>query len=144
MEVIVLLIRLMLATVFAVAGIGKLLDLEGSEKALKDFGVPNNLAKSFAFGLPIAEIVIAIFFVAGFDGLVWRGRRFFAAIGFYRRNVVANGTGKCAGLPLLRANSQRAGFLKKHNSQCDFCFFGISACFARTRKSGVKSFRFIK
>ncbi len=60
MEIILLLIRLFLAAIFALAGIGKLLDLEGSEKAVKDFGVPNDLAKPFALGLPIAEIIIAL------------------------------------------------------------------------------------
>ena len=55
-----LLIRIFLAAIFALAGIGKLLDLEGSEKAVKDFGVPNDLAKPFAVGLPIAELIIAV------------------------------------------------------------------------------------
>ena len=60
MAVILLLIRLFLAAIFALAGVGKLLDLGGSEKAVKDFGVPNDLAKSFAVALPIAELVIAV------------------------------------------------------------------------------------
>ena len=60
MEMILLLIRLILASIFVLAGIGKLLDLEGSEKAVKDFGVPNALAKTFAAGLPVAEIIIAV------------------------------------------------------------------------------------
>ena len=53
-------IRIFLAAIFGLAGIGKLLDLEGSEKAVKDFGVPDSLAKPFAVGLPAAEIVIAL------------------------------------------------------------------------------------
>jgi len=61
MEVILLLIRLFLAAIFALAGIGKLLDLQGSEKAVKDFGVPENLAKPFSVLLPVAEILIAVF-----------------------------------------------------------------------------------
>lgn len=60
MEIILLLIRLFLAAIFMLAGIGKLLDLEGSEKAVKDFGVPDAAAKSVAVGLPIAEIIIAL------------------------------------------------------------------------------------
>ncbi|MGI8639785.1 MAG: redoxin domain-containing protein [Pyrinomonadaceae bacterium] len=60
MEILLLLIRLFLAAIFALAGIGKLLDLEGSEKTVKDFGVPNDLAKFFAVGLPVAEIIIAV------------------------------------------------------------------------------------
>ena len=45
MEVILLLIRIFLFAVFALAGIGKLLDLQGSEKAVKEFGVPEDFAK---------------------------------------------------------------------------------------------------
>ncbi len=60
MEVVLLLIRLFLAAIFALAGIGKLLDLEGSEKALQDFGAPDEVAKPLAVGLPVAEIVVAV------------------------------------------------------------------------------------
>ena len=60
MEVFFLLIRLFLVAIFALAGIGKLLDLKGSEKAVKDFGVPEDLAKPFSVLLPVAEIFIAI------------------------------------------------------------------------------------
>ena len=63
MEVILLLIRLILVAIFALAGIGKLLDLPGSEKAVKDFGVPEDLAKPFSVLLPIGEIFIAILLV---------------------------------------------------------------------------------
>ncbi len=64
MEIILLLIRLFLFGIFVVAGIGKLLDLEGSKKAVKDFGVPKDLAKPISVALPIAEIVIAFFLLA--------------------------------------------------------------------------------
>ena len=60
MEILLLLIRLFLAVIFGLAGIGKLLDLEGSEKAVKDFGVPNGLAKSAAIALPVTELFIAV------------------------------------------------------------------------------------
>lgn len=60
MEVFLLLIRIFLAAIFAVAGIGKLLDLEGSEKAVKAFGTPDEFAKFFAIALPFAEIVFAV------------------------------------------------------------------------------------
>lgn len=59
MEILLLIIRLSLAAIFALAGIGKLLDLKGSEKAVKDFGVPEILAKPFSIFLPITEIAIA-------------------------------------------------------------------------------------
>jgi len=60
MEIILLLIRIILSGIFALAGVGKLLDLNGSEKAIKDFGVPDILAKPFSILLPFAEILIAI------------------------------------------------------------------------------------
>src|SRR5687768_7741787 len=60
MDVILLLVRLFLFGVFMLAGIGKLLDREGSEKAAKDFGVPNELAKPVAYALPMVEIGIAV------------------------------------------------------------------------------------
>ena len=66
MEIILLLTRLFLFGIFIVAGIGKLLDLSGSEKAVGDFGVPKELAKTLAVALPIAEIVIAFLLLAIF------------------------------------------------------------------------------
>lgn len=58
-----LLIRLFLFGVFALAGIGKLMDLDGSEKAVKGFGVPDSLAKPVGVGLPIFELVLAFLFL---------------------------------------------------------------------------------
>lgn len=60
MEVILLLIRIFLFAVFAVAGIGKLLDREGSEKAFKEFSVPEDFAKPLSIILPIAELLFAL------------------------------------------------------------------------------------
>ena len=60
MEIILLLIRLALFAIFALAGIGKLLDLKGSEKAVIAFGTPEEYAKFFAVALPFAEIVFAV------------------------------------------------------------------------------------
>ena len=60
MDVVLLLIRIFLFVVFAVAGIGKLLDLEGSKKAVKEFGVSEDLADGVAISLPIAELVFAL------------------------------------------------------------------------------------
>ena len=57
---ILLLIRLVIAAIFGVAAVGKFLDLEGSEKAVKDFGVPEDLAKPFSIALPVAELIIAV------------------------------------------------------------------------------------
>ncbi len=71
MEVVVLLIRLTLFGVFALAAVGKFLDLKGSEKAVKDFGTPDEFAKTFAIALPFAEIVFAFCFL--FVSLSWLG-----------------------------------------------------------------------
>ncbi|MBS1795901.1 MAG: redoxin domain-containing protein [Acidobacteria bacterium] len=60
MEVILLLVRIFLFGVFALAGIGKLLDPEGAERAAREFGVPNDLAKPFAYLLPAVELLVAL------------------------------------------------------------------------------------
>ncbi len=71
MEIVLLLIRLFLFGVFMLAGITKLLDLPGSEKAVKAFGTPDEFAKTFAIALPFAEIVFALCFL--FTGTAWVG-----------------------------------------------------------------------
>jgi peroxiredoxin/uncharacterized membrane protein YphA (DoxX/SURF4 family) len=63
MDVILLLIRLFLFGVFALAGVTKLLDRQGSEKAVKDFGVPDDFAKPVAYALPIFELSIGFLFL---------------------------------------------------------------------------------
>lgn len=64
MEIILLLIRIFLFGVFILAGIGKLLDLRGAEKAVENFGIPKNLAKPLAVVLPVTEILIALLLLA--------------------------------------------------------------------------------
>ena len=71
MEILLLIVRLFLFGVFAIAGIGKLLDLEGSEKSVRAFGTPEDLAKTFAIALPFAEIVFAVCFL--FTETSWLG-----------------------------------------------------------------------
>ncbi len=71
MESFLLIIRLILFAVFALAAIGKFLDLKGSEKAVKDFGTPDELAKPLAIALPFAEIVFALCFL--FTSMAWVG-----------------------------------------------------------------------
>ncbi len=74
MEIVLLLVRLALFGVFFLAGAGKLMDLAGSEKAVRDFGVPEPLAKPIAFGLPIVELLIAYLLL--FTSVSW-----FSAVG---------------------------------------------------------------
>lgn len=60
MDEILLLIRIFLFAVLFVAAVGKFLDLEGSKRALRDFGVPEDLAEGFAYALPIIEFGFAV------------------------------------------------------------------------------------
>lgn len=52
--------RLLLVAVFAVAGLAKLADLAGSRQAVQDFGVPQFLAAPLGLLLPLVEIGVAI------------------------------------------------------------------------------------
>jgi peroxiredoxin/uncharacterized membrane protein YphA (DoxX/SURF4 family) len=71
MEVVLLIIRLLLFAILAIAGIGKLLDREGSEKAVKAFGTPEPLVKTLAVLLPIAELIFG--FCLLFVSFSWIG-----------------------------------------------------------------------
>lgn len=74
MDVFLLVLRLALTVVFGVAAFGKLIDREGSERALSDFGVPKAFVPAFAYLLPTAELAIAVSLL--FIEVSW-----FAAIG---------------------------------------------------------------
>ncbi len=71
MDIVLLIIRLILFGVFAVAGISKLLDPEGAKKAMRDFGTPDEFSDFFAVGLPFAEIVFAVCLL--FVSMSWVG-----------------------------------------------------------------------
>lgn len=60
MEIVLLVIRLLLAAVFLVAGFAKLADLAGSRQALRDFGVPAALARPFGVLLSLTELAVAV------------------------------------------------------------------------------------
>jgi peroxiredoxin/uncharacterized membrane protein YphA (DoxX/SURF4 family) len=51
--------RILLAVVFATAGVGKFLDLAGSRRAVRDFGVPESVADEVGVLLPLVELVAA-------------------------------------------------------------------------------------
>jgi uncharacterized membrane protein YphA (DoxX/SURF4 family)/thiol-disulfide isomerase/thioredoxin len=55
----VLAIRIALAAVFAVAGVAKLRDLDGSRQAMRDFGVPASAAATAGLVLPLLELAVA-------------------------------------------------------------------------------------
>jgi methylamine dehydrogenase accessory protein MauD len=65
--------RVLLAAVFAVAGIGKLRDLNGSRRAMRDFGIPARVAVAAGTLLPLAELAVAV-------GLVIRPSAQWAAV----------------------------------------------------------------
>jgi thiol-disulfide isomerase/thioredoxin len=60
MATVVLGLRALLAVVFLTAGVGKLLDLEGSRRAMRDFGAPERLAARAGPALPVAELAIGL------------------------------------------------------------------------------------
>src|SRR5207302_8558999 len=51
--------RLLLAGVFALAGLAKLADRPGARTALREFGVPAALAAPLGWVLPLAELAVA-------------------------------------------------------------------------------------
>jgi uncharacterized membrane protein YphA (DoxX/SURF4 family)/peroxiredoxin len=71
MGILLLVARLALALVFAVAGFTKLVDRAGTEKAVTDFGVPIRFAVSVAILLPLAEFAAA--FLLMFTRTAWWG-----------------------------------------------------------------------
>src|SRR5687768_4387144 len=64
MNTALLLTRLLLAGVFAVAGFAKLVDRSGSRKTITDFGFPVSLAGVLSVGLPLIELTIAVALLA--------------------------------------------------------------------------------
>jgi uncharacterized membrane protein YphA (DoxX/SURF4 family)/thiol-disulfide isomerase/thioredoxin len=59
-DALVLSVRCALGIVFLVAATGKLLDLEGSRRALEEFGLPARAARLGGAMLPAAELAVAI------------------------------------------------------------------------------------
>jgi peroxiredoxin/uncharacterized membrane protein YphA (DoxX/SURF4 family) len=53
-------IQLLLAVVFATAGVAKLLDQPGSRKALMGFGIPESAASAVGMVLPLVELATAV------------------------------------------------------------------------------------
>ena len=60
MDLALLAARLLLAAVFAVASMTKFADLPGSRRAVRDFGVPGQLATPFGVLLPLVELAVAV------------------------------------------------------------------------------------
>jgi methylamine dehydrogenase accessory protein MauD len=60
MDVALLVARVLLVSVFTVAGVTKLVDRAGSKQALVDFGVPASLAAPLGILLPLVELAVAV------------------------------------------------------------------------------------
>lgn len=60
MATVVLGLRALLAVVFMTAGAGKLLDLDGSRLAMRDFGVPQRAVGIASTALPLAELAVGL------------------------------------------------------------------------------------
>jgi peroxiredoxin len=60
MGILLLVARLLLVIVFLVSGLAKLFDLTGSQKAMKDFGLPKVLAAPLGLLLPFVELAVAV------------------------------------------------------------------------------------
>jgi methylamine dehydrogenase accessory protein MauD len=76
--------RLVLAAVFAVAGVAKLADRVGSRRAVEDFGVPAQLSGVVALVLPVVELGVAIALVS--TSFAWWGA--LGALGLFVMFVV--------------------------------------------------------
>jgi peroxiredoxin/uncharacterized membrane protein YphA (DoxX/SURF4 family) len=121
MPIVLLVARLLLAAVFAVAALTKLADLAGSWQAMRNFGVPERLAVPLGTLLPIAELAIAITLVPAVSaqwaalGALLLLLLFIAAIGY---NLARGRTPDChcfgqlhsspAGWPTLARNTSLA------------------------------------
>jgi peroxiredoxin len=71
MDIFLLILRLLLAGVFGAAGIAKLFDRAGTEKAFKDFGAPDAVVGPSASVLPVVELAVALALL--FVGSAWYG-----------------------------------------------------------------------
>jgi uncharacterized membrane protein YphA (DoxX/SURF4 family) len=58
MSMAALIVRVLLACVFAVAGASKLADPHGSRNAARGFGIPEPLVPAVAVSVPVVEIAI--------------------------------------------------------------------------------------
>lgn len=60
MDALLLSVRCLLAAVFLIAAIGKLLDVAGSRRALQEFGVPDRATRFGGVALPVAELAVGV------------------------------------------------------------------------------------
>lgn len=70
MGIISLIVRLLIAATFSVAGITKLADPQGTRKAILDFGLPTWASSPVAILLPLAEFAVAVLLIP-FSTVPW-------------------------------------------------------------------------
>lgn len=108
MSAALLVIRLLLAAVFGVAGVAKLLDRAGSRRALVDFGAPARLAGSLGVLLPAAELATAIALVPSASAR-WGALAAFALLLVFTaaiaRTLLAGGAADCHCFGRLRVGA---------------------------------------
>src|SRR5579859_1678838 len=85
----VLVARLLLAVVFAVAGATKLMDPSGARHALRQFGVDGWLVGVLAWGLPIAELGVAVGLLANVSAR-WAGAGALVLLGVFAAAIGLN------------------------------------------------------
>src|SRR5689334_9485583 len=73
MDVVLLVLRLLLALVFAVAGIAKLVDRDAFRRTLGEFGMPRRLTGPGAVLLPLAELAVAVLLIPGATARIGAG-----------------------------------------------------------------------
>jgi thiol-disulfide isomerase/thioredoxin len=76
MDPLLLAAQLLLAAVFALAGVSKLLDVNGSRRSMVEFGLPRRAASVAGLVLPLAELAVA-------TGLVLQATARWAALGAF-------------------------------------------------------------
>ncbi|MBV9936324.1 MAG: hypothetical protein JO367_18660 [Actinobacteria bacterium] len=85
----VLVARLILALIFAVAAIGKLMDRPGTRQALIEFGVPDTLADPGALVLPFAELAVSAFSLVG-PVAVWGAMGALVLLAFFSTGIAVS------------------------------------------------------
>lgn len=71
MDLPLLVIRILLAGVFFVAGLAKLADRAGLYQSMVDFGLPKRFARPFGLALPLAELTVGLLLM--FNTTAWIG-----------------------------------------------------------------------
>ncbi|MCC6942981.1 MAG: redoxin domain-containing protein, partial [Thermomicrobiales bacterium] len=71
MEYLLLGARLLLAAVFLVSSVGKMLDLSGAKSAMEGFGLPSSISRQASYLLIAAELAVAILLIP--NSTAWWG-----------------------------------------------------------------------